>query len=364
MSESKEVGQLIERRLRDKGIFHPIVEHRSELEEGRITSGYGYPIIGLEKFLGYFDKSVNIANFPSISMLTDFSHATAFCKYVKEGGQDSVILDGKVERGYSEKAVRALEFFKDLGEITGSFKFYIERKKRYSEAKGLGESAAVAAATARALVSNVFGEEGLKDISLTSRFARLVSGSGTRSVSGAISLWLSYPYIMENHSFGMRVAEPGNKIHFGAFPLQSKWVTDNAHRVAESSEFYGRWISAKFQEIISELDNDFDLEYLMKRAQQEMFTLNSIIMSRGFFIQTTQSLPIINDLKIFQEKNAGIYFTADTGPSIVVMSQDRKLIQQFVEGRQEEFIWGSIPERDPPEDESVKKRALEYFRLK
>ncbi len=363
MSESKEVGQLIERRLRDKGIFHPIMEHRSELEEGRITSGYGYPIIGLEKFLGYFDKSVNIANFPSISMLTDFSHATAFCKYVKEGGQDSVILDGKVERGYSEKAVRALEFFKDLGGITGSFKFYIERKKRYGEAKGLGESAAVAAATAKALVSNVFGEEGLKDISLTSRLARLVSGSGTRSVSGAISLWLSYPYIMENHSFGMRVAEPGNKIHFGAFPLQSKWVTDNAHRVAESSEFYGRWISAKFQEIISELDNDFDLEYLMKRAQQEMFTLNSIIMSRGFFIQTTQSLPIINDLKIFQEKNMGIYFTADTGPSIVVMSQDRKLIQQFVEGRQEEFIWGSIPERDPPEDSSIKKRALEYFRL-
>ena len=362
MPESKEVGQLIERRLRDNGLFHSIGEHQLGLEDGRITSGYGYPIIGLEKFLGYFDKSVNVANFPSISMLTDFSHVTAYCKYIKEGGQDSVILDGKVERGYSEKADRALEFFKNLAGIAGSFKFYIERKRKYNEAKGLGESAAVAAATARALVSNVFGEDGLNDISLTSRFARLVSGSGTRSVSGAVSLWLSYPYIMESHSFGMRVADPGNKIHFGAFPLQSRWITDNAHRIAESSEFYGKWISAKFQEIISEMDNGFDLEYLMKRAQQEMFTLNSIIMSRGYFIQTTQSLPIINDLKIFQEKNAGIYFTADTGPSIVVMSRDRKLIQQFVEGRQEGFIWGSIPEGDSSQDVSIKKRATEYFR--
>lgn len=354
--DPRELGNIIERQLLEMGIFKPIAEHTPQLEEGRITTGYGYPITGLEKFLGYFDQSINIANFPSISIVTDFSVAHAVCRYTKKGGKDEVWLDGRQDKKYTEKAVRALQFFKSLYEISGSFRFYIERKKKYENAKGLGESAAVAAAVSRALIANVFGTDALDDVTLVSRFARMVSGSGTRSVSGGLSIWLSYPYIEESHSAGYFIRDTGD-IHVGAFPIPSLIVTDNAHRMATSSDFYGRWVSSKYQNILAEMDEGFEIEHLMSRAQEEMYTLNSIILSRGHFIQTPTSLDIINSLVGFGNRNPGLYFTADTGPSIVLMSKNRKLIEEFVSSRDEEFIWSNSKPAGAKPEKSFLERS-------
>lgn len=359
--EPRDLGMIIESELIRQGLFKPIYEHEAVLEDGKITSGFGYPITGLEKFLGYFDETINIANFPSISIVTDFSVARAKCRYVSKDGLDSVILDGKENRKYHEKAIKALQFFKSLYGISGSFQFYVEREKKYGNAKGLGESASVAAAVSRALISNVFGQEALQDVSLTSRFARMVSGSGTRSVSGGLSIWLSYPYVEESHSVGYHIRDPGKEIYVGAFPKPSEIVTDSAHKLAESSDFYGRWVSSKFQNILEELENGFEMDHLMKRSQQEMYTLNSIILSKGHFIQSPGSLSIINALTKYQKEHEGIYFTADTGPSIVVMSRDRKLIEEFTRDREEDFIWSSREIVPPAVSNKFEEGSNNYF---
>lgn len=359
--EPKELGQILESELIKKGIFKSSDKHSPDLEEGRVTHGFGYPITGLEKFLGYFDETINIANFPSISIVTDFSVSHAYCKYTREPGADSVSLDGQESKKYSEKAKKALQFFKSKQGISGSFKFYVERVKRYRDAKGLGESASVAAAVSRALMENAFGKGGSKDVTLTSRFARLVSGSGTRSVSGGLSLWLSYPYMEEEHSAGYFIKDPGNEIYVGAFPNPSHIITDSAHRMAESSDFYGRWTASKYQHLLEEFENDFEMEHLLHRAQQEMYTLNSIILSRGHFIQTPESLSIINSLNEFREKNDGLFYTADTGPSIVLMSKEKRLIEEFVSTREEEFLWSSNKIDPPKQDKNVEKRAMSYL---
>ncbi len=359
--EPRELGQIIESELVKRGLFKPSQPHGPDLEEGRTTFGYGYPITGLEKFLGYFDETINIANFPSISIVTDFSVAHAYCRYTASPGMDAVSLDGKESKKYTEKARKALQFFKSLYGISGSFRFYVERKKRYTDAKGLGESASVAAAVSRALMENAFGKGGSGDITLTSRFARMVSGSGTRSVSGGLSLWLSYPYMEESLSAGYFIKEPGSEIHVGAFPKPSHIVTDSAHRIAESSEFYGRWVSSKYQHILEEFENEFDWEFLLGRSQQEMYTLNSIILSKGHFIQTPESLALINSLNEFREKNPGLYYTADTGPTIVLLSQDRRLIEEFAAGRKEEFLWSSSKIDPPKKDRNVEKRASDFL---
>lgn len=362
--EPRDLGNIIESKLIEMGLFRHIGEHSPDLQEGRVTTGYGYPITGLEKFLGYFDKTVNIANFPSISVTTDFSYSTAVCRYTKEDGMDSVSLDGREDPRYTEKSRKALQFFKSLYEVPGSFQFYIERTRKYEDAKGLGESASVAAAVSRALMENVFGSEGLADTTLASRFARMVSGSGTRSVSGGLSIWLSYPYMDESHSAGYFIREPGSEMHIGAFPMPSRIVTDNAHKMAESSDFYGRWVSSKYQHILSELDDGFDIGHLLSRSQEDMYTLNSVILSRGHFIQTPGSLSLIYALKEFQDRNEGLFFTADTGPSIVLLSRDRKLIQEFVSERPENFIWSGTRLDRPEIPGGLEERADGYFNRK
>lgn len=359
--EPRQLGQIIEKELTRRGIYRPIEDHSLDLDDGNVTYGYGYPITGIEKFLGYFDKTLNIANFPSISMVTDFSHAIAYCRYTREGGVDAVSLDGKEDRKYTERSRRALQFFKSLYGITGSFQFYVERVKKYDNAKGLGESAAVAAAVSRAVVSNAFGKDALSDITMTSRFARMVSGSGTRSVSGGLSIWLSYPYIEEEKCAGYFIRDPGEEIFVGAFPKPSAIATEGAHKLAEASDFYGRWTSSKFQNIILEIDDGFEIEHLMRRAQEDMYTLNSVILSQGHFIQTPESLRIVNALTEFQRKNEGLFYTADTGPTIVLMSRDRKLMEEFVNTVDDKFIWSSRKIGTPEQNNRIRDRASRFF---
>ncbi len=360
MTDPRESGETILRKLLSLGIWQDPPQSAPLLEDGRIGTGYGFPIIGLEKFLGYFDRALNIANFPSISLTTDFSTCVAFCKYIEKPASDLVILDGSSDRKYQQRAQKALSFFKSLYGITGSFHFYIMRKKRYESAKGLGESAAVAAAVARSIVNCALDEKASASDVLVSRLARLVSGSGTRSATGGISLWLSYPYIAENRCHGIRLPVEQKKIHYGTFPMPSEIATDDAHRLAESSPFYGRWMADKFNRIMEDIDSGFDIDLLLKRSQEEMYTLNSVILSTGNFIQTPSSLKIIQDLLAFSRKNEGLYFTADTGPSIVLLSRDRHLIEEFVSVRTEKFLWGSVP-GNPPEMKGMEADAMEYF---
>ncbi len=360
MSDPRESGLNIFRKLVSLGIWRDVPQSSAALEDGKIGAGFGFPIIGLEKFLGYFDHPLNIANFPSISLTTDFSNAVAFCRYTEKPASDLVALDGSTDRKYQERAHKALSFFKSLYDIPGSFHFYIVRRRKYRSAKGLGESASVAAAVARSVVNCALEGKASESDVLVSRLARLVSGSGTRSATGGVSLWLSYPYIVESRCHAIRLPIEQGKIHYGTFPIPSEIATDDAHRLAESSPFYGRWMMEKFDRMIEDIDSGFDIDLLLKRSQQEMFTLNSVILSTGNFIQTPSSLRIIQDLLAFSKRNEGLYFTADTGPSIVLLSRDRHLIEEFISEREEKFLWGNVP-GNPPAMKGLERDALDFF---
>ncbi len=197
MASLSDMGEALLRTLDREGIIPDVEDYAIDQDMGKVTYGQGFSITGVEKFLGYADSVLNLANFPSISITTDFMQTHAFCQSVKESGRDLVVLDGQVDERYSKRAEKALNYFKSLYGITGSFRFFIERDRKYKEAKGMGESASIAAAVSRSLVANVFGSGASRDATFTSRLARLVSGSGTRSVAGGLSMWLSYPNIRE-----------------------------------------------------------------------------------------------------------------------------------------------------------------------
>ncbi|WP_162509718.1 hypothetical protein [Thermogymnomonas acidicola] len=106
-------------------------------------------------------------------------------------------LNPETVRARVEKAMRAL---RSLSGRDIKVSFYIEMERKYPAGKGLGgESAAVSAAAARA----VAGVLGISDPASVSRLARLASGSGTRSVAGPLSLWLSYAYMDERRCYAL-----------------------------------------------------------------------------------------------------------------------------------------------------------------
>ncbi len=348
----RERGLRIHRDLKEIGLFMEQTAYNPEPEDGNISYGEGYPIIGLEKFLGYYDADWNIAYSPSISMTTDFSKAKAFCRYVKDGGKDAVVLDGVSSGKYTKRMSKALDQFRKINRIGGSFQFYITRERRYKEAKGLGESASIAAAAARALVSNVFGRAAAADDRFVSRYARLVSGSGTRSVAGGISLWLSYPGIEEAECYAEKMDIDHSRLRFFAFPEKSAIETISAHTAATKSEFYSNWIYGKYDRIAGIASKKQRIDDLLPLAEADMFRLDSVLMSGGYFVHDERSMHIISRIMSLGDSREGIYMTADTGPSIVLMSTDRDSLDKFREGVEGSSIEGHIPGK-PGESPSV-----------
>lgn len=362
MVELRERGEEIYRKLVEKGLFSKIQEHEATPEEGRISYGEGYPITAIEKFLGYFDTQTNIANFPSISFNTDFSVAKTACMFIRRPGEDSVMLDGEEDRKYEDRAGKAVNYFKGIFGIKGSFRFYIRREKRYSEAKGLGESAAIASSTSRAIISNVFGVEAAGDAPFVSRLARLVSGSGTRSSMDGFSLWLSYPWIRDELCHGVRLPVDARNFNIMTFPAVHEIKTESAHNIALSSPYYARWMINKYSRIEDIMDTNYDPETLMVHAEEDMYLMHSVLMARGTIVHTPGSLDLINSLKKFREKNPGIYYTSDTGPSLVVMSKDRKAMEEFADLAGKKPLWGKVVhEHGTKPDRKFMKEAEEFL---
>lgn len=362
MSDLSEMGEALFRKLDRAGIIPEIGEYTPECNEGEITYGQGYPITGIEKFLGYADSIINIANFPSISINTDFMKTHAFCQFLRESGKDSIVLDGQANERYTKRSEKALNYFKSLYDISGSFRFFVQREKKYSEAKGMGESASIAAAVSRALVTNVFGADATNDDAFTSRFSRLVSGSGTRSVAGGISMWISYPSIREKLSFGFRLDDFSGKMAIAAFPSVSRVRTEDAHGAAIRSIFYDKWAQGKFSSCENIANGNPSAARVMETAERDFYRINSVLLSAGSIIQNPSSIGLIEKVLEFKKKNEGLYFTTDTGPTVIVMSEEANLIREFSDHANVTPLNGKVVsswDREPPRQ--LYEAAESYF---
>ncbi len=355
------IGRRIHSRLKSYGLYTKSSAPETMLEENKISYGEGYPIIGIEKFLGYYDANYNIAYSPSISITTDFSKCKAFCAYSKTG-RDEVLLDGVSSEKYSKRMEKALSIFKKENGIKGSFRFYIIRDKRYADAKGLGESAAVASASSEALVRCTFGNDAIRDRKLVSRYARLVSGSGTRSASGVISMWLSYPGIKSGECYAEQMDIKHNKIHLFTLPERSTVETIGAHEAAKRSDFYREWLFGKYERF-SDNTRLNHINSLLSLAEKDTLRLDAVLLSGGMFVHNDKSLYRIKKYMEFKESNKDVYMSADTGPSLVFISENMKSLRTLEKSLDGNALYGNVPENRISNPKAADLRLAQNFLL-
>ncbi len=91
--------------------------------------------------------------------------------------------------------------------------------------------------------------------------------------------------------------------------------------------------------------------------------LHSVLFSQGMVLQTKDSIDLIKNIIEFSKEHENFYFSADTGPSIMVLSEDVGLINDFRDRNDDNFITGT---NDFTEHEkninSFTKDAIEYFK--
>ncbi|MGV9171643.1 MAG: hypothetical protein ACOC35_03600 [Promethearchaeia archaeon] len=238
--------------FQDKGYqFQEIPEDLAGLNHEGEACALAYPIQGILKYHGFYgDPDNRIAYFPSISFNNGCACSITYVKLDAQFNQDRVILNGKeihdskiqrvrkaldVIRGYSEVQNRALVISRNI---------YISNGE-VIEGKGLGTSASASAALALAAMSVIYDNEPrfLENQRLISFFSRFLSGSGCRSATGGISLWMSHPQIAPFDCFSFRLDTKKhknfmNRISLLTIPLKADLETVSAHEIAPKSLFF------------------------------------------------------------------------------------------------------------------------------
>lgn len=309
--------------------FRRLLEGKANLSFGYEVSalkdgdgiGYGAAngITGIEKFLGYNDTRLKVANFPSISLTHDFITVKAA---VCISDEDRVMVDGKEDLTHLPRARGALEVFRDMYGINDHFSFYIEQDKKYDSAKGMGESAAFAASTARALCSLMFRKP---STAFVSSIARLVSGSGSRSAVDGIGLWQSYEGIPQNMNHAIKIKDQLGEFNIASFPKPNPIKTENVHGIAVQSPFYEQWGKLKFHSLINIIENDFDYNMLARAAFNDMLLMHSVLLTKGIGILDER---IYNLIKLSDQSEGSLFVTADTGPTPILIYKDPDMLRK------------------------------------
>ncbi|MHA1150596.1 MAG: diphosphomevalonate/mevalonate 3,5-bisphosphate decarboxylase family protein [Promethearchaeota archaeon] len=295
-----------------------------------------YPIQGILKYHGFADSNNRISYFPSISFNNDCVYTISYLKFDSSFEEDNAILNGKIVNGDDlERITFALDFIRKYANIDNKASLisrnFFNVKEHEAIGKGLGTSASGSSALGIAAASILYNNEPeyLNNYRLISIFSRYLSGSGCRSATGGLSLWLSHPEINPLDSYAIRLDKEEhnsfmNQIELITIPIQSELKTPEAHKYAPTSPFFERWLKLRKKFIIKFIDalNEENLNKIGELAEFGTFNLHAVSLTASKPIiaweyQTIEMMRFIQKLR--KNKKYCVYFSIDTGPSVVLL---------------------------------------------
>jgi diphosphomevalonate decarboxylase len=195
--------------------------------------------------------------------------------------------------------------------------------------KGLGTSASASAALAMAAIAAAFGPQTTENRRFLSCLSRLLAGSGCRSAVGGVSLWLSYPGIAHEDSFAIRL-DQGDELadlRLITVPIDSRiqLKTEMAHADAPHSPLFKPWMYSRGEETIAciEAVQRGDWRAVAQMAELDSIRLHGVTMSGSLenkiFAWEPENVPLFRLCNKLREAGVPVYFSTDTGPTLVLM---------------------------------------------
>ena len=322
--------------LRDRGLLGAPHDWQLGAADPRgQAAARAYPIQGILKYHGMSDWDWRIAYLPSISLNNDAAYTLTRVVFDPDLSADEVHINGElaVDREH-RRVVRTLDEVRRLGQFDARAVVTSRNITQASETgKGLGTSASASAALALAAVSAAFGAEAARDEVMISCLARLLAGSGCRSVVGGVGLWLSYPGIAPERSFAVRLDQARELADLAlvTVPIPSRLAlkTEQAHIEAPKSPLFAEWLRGRQSEIIECLDAVAagDWRTLGQLAEIDSIRLHAITMTAGrenkLFAWEPENITLFRMCNDLRDEGIPVYFSTDTGPTTVLITHRR-----------------------------------------
>lgn len=308
--------------------------------------------IALIKYWG--KKGFQIPANPSLSITLSrsFSETTVKYKPVAAGKpQINFFFDGKPNETFAKKIKAYFGHIKDELPFIQHLDFEIRSRNTFPHSAGIASSASAMSALALCLCSiekKLSGSAEADDqpfFERASYFARIGSGSASRSAFGRLASWgksafipgssdlVATPYkqpinaIFENFQDSILLVSKGEK----------KVSSRAGHGLMENNPFaqarYGQ-ASENLGNIIFAIETG-DIDRFIQIVESEALTLHGMMMSStpGYMLMEPGTVEIIKKIQAFREQSgAKLCFTLDAGPNVHV------LYPKFEQNTIEEFI--------------------------
>ncbi|HCU97924.1 MAG TPA: GHMP kinase [Chloroflexi bacterium] len=294
-----------------------------------------YAMQGILKYHGHADHNWRTAYMPSISINNDAAYTITSVSFTEETTSDQLYINNQqIYDKQLDKVTHLLDFVRELG---NSNKKAIVKSKNIFQgnplAKGLGTSASAGAALAKASIGALLGVNAAEDQQLVSCTARLLSGSAARSAAGGLSLWMSYPGISHRDCFAVRldIHEELQHLSMITIPIMSQIAlkTEDAHASVTSSPFFQQWTKQRSSLIIQciEAMSQSDLKAIGQIAEQDSMKLHAVSMTTTnnypLIAWEPENIPLFHMCHRLRSQNIPVYFSIDTGPSIVFLTHTK-----------------------------------------
>lgn len=296
------------------------------------AAALAYPMQGVLKYHGLSDWEHRIAFLPSVSLCNDAGHTLTLVEFAPDLPADCATINGQPAHGRELERVRqSLDAIRAASGTTVYARVTSRNVTRGTRmGKGLGSSAAASAALALAAIAALYGAEAAANRRLVSCMARLLAGSGCRSAAGGCSIWLSYPGIVHEESFAVRLDDAGqlDDVRLITVPIDSRigLKTEQAHLDAPGSALFRCWMLSRCDEALACIAaaRAGDWRTLGQWAELDSMRLHGITMSGslenkliGWEPENIALFRMCNDLR---SAGVPVYCSTDTGPTAVFIT--------------------------------------------
>jgi len=297
--------------------------------------------IALVKYWGKYGRQ--LPRNPSISFTLNNAHTQTSIRYIYSDKQSddldfTFLFEGEKKSAFEDKIRKYLSSIKDEYPIVGNLQMEINSFNSFPHSSGIASSASSMSAFALCLLDiekECKGSSGL-DYQKASHFARLGSGSASRSVYGPLAIWgetaasrnssnlFAVPYEGELHNIYHNYHDD-----ILIVSKEEKAVSSRAgHALMEGNPYaLPRYEQAKDHLIaITEALKSGDLDKFILVVEKEALTLHALMMASEppYMLMLPNTVAAIGDIQAFRrESNIPVCFTLDAGPNIHLLYPDK-----------------------------------------
>jgi diphosphomevalonate decarboxylase len=292
---------------------------------------------------------------PSISLTLSSAYTDTSVAYTEGKGAIEFYFNGEKNDAFAERVSAYVGRLKQEMPSLEGLDLLIESSNSFPHSAGIASSASAMSALALCLNSIAAERDGslheLTDVSRVSGFARLGSGSASRSVAGPVMLWGRTPDLegsSDDHAVLLENVDPIFESYMDSILIVSdeeKQVKSSAgHSLMNGHPYADRRFDTARMRIGSLLKilEKGDVHAFGRLAEQEAMDLHAMMMTSTppYLLMRPGTVAIIEALQAFRQHTGHpVYMTLDAGPNVHMLypGEIKDVVMEWIDAELKQF---------------------------